>query len=108
MVTVLVPPRNSSAGRISTDHSSIRVPSETLKIPQRFPLHTLEAQRGREDNLTEYRVLGSVISDDVLPDVKPLPWRQCAVLMVLASAAVYGLGFLVVTAFDHLFKYLQL
>jgi len=58
--------------------------------------------------VTEYRVFGSVVNEDVLPDVEPLPWRQCAVVMVLASAVVYGLGFLVVTGFDHLFRYLQL
>ena len=61
-----------------------------------------------EDSVTEYRPAGSVASDEHLPEVSPLPWRQCAVLMVLSSVAVYALGFLVVTAFNHLFQYFQL
>jgi len=58
--------------------------------------------------VSEYRVFGSLASDDAAPQVSPLPWRQCAVLIVLGSAGVYGLGFLMVSAFDHLVKYFQL
>lgn len=108
MLTVLESPRNSSARRISVGRPTIKVPCETLKVLQPVASHTGQAQRCREDSVTEYRVFGPVANEDILPDVEPLPWRQCAVVMVLASVGVYGVGFLVVTAFDHLFKYLQL
>jgi len=102
MGTVLELPRNSSGQRTSSGHD--RIPSAALNLPQGFESQTAEDDAFWEHSVTEYRS----ISDDVLPDVNPLPWRQCAVLMVLASAAVYGLGFLVVAGFNHLFQYLQL
>ena len=34
--------------------------------------------------------------------VAPLPMRQCLLLIFLGSAVCYGLGFAVVTAFNHL------
>jgi hypothetical protein len=108
MATVLDLPRNSPGQRTSSGDDRTRIPSETLKIPKRLESHTAQDDTSWEDSVTEYRVSPSVISDDVLPDVNPLPWRQCAVLMVLASVAVYGLGFVIVAGFSHLFQYLQL
>ena len=108
MVAVLDYRRNSTDERISSGHGLIKVPSGILKVSQQSVAHTVQGETFREDSVTEYRALGTLISEEVLPDVNPLPWRQCAVLMVLASVAVYGLGFLVVTGFNHLFQYLQL
>ncbi len=34
--------------------------------------------------------------------VTPLPLRQCLVLIFVGSAICYGLGFAVVTAFNHI------
>ena len=34
--------------------------------------------------------------------VTPLPLRQCLLVIFLGSAVCYGLGFAVVTAFNHL------
>jgi hypothetical protein len=34
--------------------------------------------------------------------VAPLPMRQCVLLIFLGSVVCYGLGFAVVTAFNHL------
>ena len=105
MASVLDMPRSSSTRR--SGYCRIEVPTGALTVPQRFASHTLPAWCG-EDTVAENQRLGSAILEDALPHVKPLPWRQCAVLMVLGSVAVYGLGFLVVAAFNHLFAYLQL
>ena len=102
MASVLDLPRNSSRS------APARLPSGTLNLPQPSGPQTGLDDRFWEDGVTEYRVSGAVVSDDALPDVNPLPWRQCAVLMVLASLAVYGLGYGVVTVFNHLFQFLQL
>lgn len=108
MPSVVYLPRNSSRKAISSGHGISELPSEPLRVPQELPAHTAPDDMFWEDSVTEYRAAGSVASDDHLPDVNPLPWRQCAVLMVLSSGAVYALGFLVVTAFNHLFQYFQL
>lgn len=107
MGTVVDLPRRS-AKAISSGHGISKVPSEALRLPQESPEHTDQDDMFWEDSVTEYRPAGSVASDEHLPEVSPLPWRQCAVLMVLSSVAVYALGFLVVTAFNHLFQYFQL
>jgi len=39
-------------------------------------------------------------------DVKPLPWRYCALLIFLGSAACYAIGFAVVLAFNRLLSVL--
>ena len=106
MGTVLELPRNSSGQRRSAGHGAIS--AEALNLPQDLPSQTAQDDAFWEHSVTEYPVSGFVISDDALPEVDPLPWRQCAVLMVLASVAVYGVGFLIVTGFNHLFHYLQL
>jgi hypothetical protein len=108
MASVVYLPRNSSRKAISSGHGISKLPSGPLKVPQDLPAHTAPDDMFGEYTVTEYRAAGSVASDDHLPDVSPLPWRQCAVLMVLSSIAVYALGFLVVTAFNHLFQYFQL
>ena len=33
---------------------------------------------------------------DASPDLKPLPWPQCALLILLGSALCYGLGYVFV------------
>ena len=108
MPSVVELKRDSSGQRQSSGWAGVGVPPAPLKLPQPLESQTGYDDTVGEDSLAEYGVSGSVASDEVLPDVHPLPWRQCAVLMVLASAAVYGLGFLIVAAFDHLFQYLQL
>jgi len=107
MGTIVDLPRKSGKA-ISSGHGISKVPSETLRLPQESPAHTGPDDMFWEDSMTEYRPAGSVASDEHLPEVNPLPWRQCAVLMVLSSVAVYAVGFLVVTAFNHLFQYFQL
>jgi len=84
MATVLDPPRNSSARRPSSGDATAEVPSQTLNLPQPLGSQTAQDDTFWEDSVTEYRVSGSVASDDVLPHVNPLPWRQCAVLMVVS------------------------
>lgn len=50
--------------------------------------------------------LSSFIEEDALraraESVTPLPLRQCLLVIFLGSAVCYGLGFAVVTAFNHL------
>ena len=108
MGTVLELKRNSSGQGVSPGQPPFRLPTEPLKVPQALESQTVVDDTVWEDNLTEYGVSGSVAPEEILPDVAPLPWRQCAVVMVLASLAVYGVGFLIVAAFNHLFNYLQL
>ena len=38
--------------------------------------------------------------------VAPLPLRQCIVLIFIGSAVCYGLGFAMVTAFNHILSVL--
>jgi len=103
MVTVLDSPRNSSGP------ARTKLSTGPLNLPKLSgPQTRQDDDTFWEDGVTEYPASGAVVSDDALPDVNPLPWRQCAVLMVLASVAVYGLGYAVVTAFNHLFQFLQL
>ncbi len=107
MATLLEMPRNSSARRSSFGRGRIELKTEALTLPQPFGSQTPPDEIW-EETVVENRGLGSTISKDALLGVKPLPWRQCAVLMVLSSLAVYGVGFLIVAAFNHLFHYLQL
>jgi hypothetical protein len=37
----------------------------------------------------------------------PLPWRQCAPLILLGSLVFYGLGFLVAAGFHHVLAIFQ-
>ncbi len=50
--------------------------------------------------------VSSFIEEDALHNraesVTPLPLRQCLVLIFVGSAICYGLGFAVVTAFNHI------
>lgn len=42
------------------------------------------------------RVSGEAAQDEDSPEVKPLPWIHCALLILLASAFCYGLGYFVI------------
>jgi len=42
------------------------------------------------------RVSGEAARDEASPEVRPLPWIHCALLILLASAFCYGLGYLVI------------
>lgn len=42
------------------------------------------------------RVSGEAAQAEDSPDVKPLPWIHCALLILLASALCYGLGYFVI------------
>ena len=42
------------------------------------------------------RVSGEAAHDEDSPEVKPLPWIHCALLILLASALCYGLGYFVI------------
>ena len=42
------------------------------------------------------RVSGEAAQDEDAPEVKPLPWIHCALLILLASALCYGLGYFVI------------
>jgi hypothetical protein len=103
MSTLLRPPRNCSARKNRSGPDS-----ESLTIPQLPRPHTHPHDTMWEERVAHNQGLESPLSKDALAGVKPLPWRQCAALMVLASIAVYGLGFAIVSAFNHLFHYLQL
>ena len=50
--------------------------------------------------------VSSFIEEDTVyvhaQSVTPLPLRQCLLLIFLGSAVCYGLGFAMVTAFNHL------
>jgi hypothetical protein len=35
------------------------------------------------------------------PDVKPMPWLHCALVILLASALCYGLGYFVIALLIH-------
>jgi len=108
MATVLESPRNSSARRDSAGDVEFGLKTESLTFSQPSRPHTDPQNTIWEEPVANNRGLGSTTAKDALVGVKPLPWRQCAALMVLASMAVYGLGFLIVAGFNHLFHYLQL
>jgi hypothetical protein len=42
------------------------------------------------------RLSGEAAHDEDSPEVKPLPWVHCALLILLASALCYGLGYFVI------------
>ena len=107
MGTVLESPRNSSARR-HLAAEEIRLKGESLTFLQPCGTHTGPQNTIWEEPVAKNRGLGSAAAKDVLVGVTPLPWRQCAALMVLASLAIYGVGFLIVAGFNHLFHYLQL
>ena len=108
MGPVLESPRNSSARRHSARDSEIPPKGESLTFLQPSSSQSGPQNTIWEEPVARNRGLGSAGAKDALVSVKPLPWRQCAALMVLASMAVYGLGFLIVAGFNHLFHYLQL
>ena len=107
MATVLESPRNAARRNLAGD-VEIGLKAEALTFSQPCGPHTVSQHTIWEESVADNRVLGSALAKDALVGVKPLPWRQCAALMVLASLAVYGLGFLIVAGFNHLFHYLQL
>ena len=41
---------------------------------------------------------GETARDEAATDVKPLPWLHCALLMLLASALCYGIGYFAIAA----------
>jgi hypothetical protein len=75
----------------------------SLRFPQTFGFIPVRELPLREVFVAKEAVF---IEEDVLHDraeiVTPFPLRQCLLLIFLGSAVCYGLGFAVVTAFNHL------
>src|SRR5438045_2634418 len=103
MATALELAKNSAARRKLSGKVEIGFKAEALTFSQPSRPQTDSQHWIWEESVADNRVLGSGLAKDALAGVKPLPWRQCAALMVLASLAVYGLGFLIVAGFNHLF-----
>ena len=108
MATVLESPRNSNTRWNSSAEVENGLKAKALTFLQPSDPHTQSQHMIWEESVAYNRMLGSALAKDALAGDKPLPWRQCAALMILASLAVYGLGFLIVAGFNHLFHYLQL
>jgi hypothetical protein len=85
-------------GPMPKDRWSLRFPQAFGFIPVR------EAPFG--EVFVAKDAVSSYIEEDILRDraeiVTPLPFRQCLLLIFLGSAVCYGLGFAVVTAFNHI------
>ncbi len=85
-------------GPVPKDGQSLRFPQAFGSIPvQEAPFRGVFVAK---------EAVSSFIEEDALhhraESVTPLPLRQCLVLIFLGSAVCYGLGFAVVTAFNHL------
>jgi hypothetical protein len=76
----------------------------SLRFPQTFGFIPVREAPLREVFVAKEAV-SSFIEEDVLHDcaeiVTPLPLRRCLLLIFLGSAVCYGLGFAVMTAFNH-------
>ena len=76
-----------------------------LRFPQAFGSIPVREAPLREVFVAKEAV-SSFIEEDVLHNraesVTPLPLRQCLLVIFLGSAVCYGLGFAVVTVFNHL------
>ena len=76
-----------------------------LRFPQAFEFIPVQVAPFREVFVAKEAV-SSFIEEDAsrvgAESVKPLPLRQCLLVIFLGSAICYGLGFAVVTAFNHL------
>lgn len=77
----------------------------SLRFPQAFGFIPVRVAPFREVFVAR-EAASSFIEEDTLRDaaesVTPLPLRQCLMLIFLGSAFCYGLGFAMVTAFNHL------
>jgi len=78
--------------------------ARSLRFPQAFGFIPVQEAPFPEVFVGKEAV-SSLIEEDTMHDriesVTPLPLRQCLLLIFLGSAVCYGLGFAVVTAFDH-------
>ena len=76
-----------------------------LRFPQAFRFIPVQEEPMREVFVGKDAV-SSFIEEDAMrvhaQIVTPLPLRQCLLVIFLGSAVCYGLGFAVVTAFNHL------
>jgi hypothetical protein len=87
-----------SPGPMPSDRRSLRFPQAFRFIPvQETPVREVFVAK---------EAVSSFIEEDTMyvhaESVTPLPLRQCLLLIFLGSAACYGLGFAVMTAFNHL------
>jgi hypothetical protein len=77
----------------------------SLRFPQAFGFIPVSEAPIREVFVAKEAV-SSFIEEDAMriraESVTPLPLRQCLLLIFLGSAVCYGLGFAIVTAFNHL------
>jgi len=77
----------------------------SLSLPQAFGFIPVQEAPMREVFVAEEAV-SSFIEEDAIcaraESVTPLPLRQCLLVIFAGSAVCYGLGFAVVTAFNHL------
>ena len=77
----------------------------SLRFPQAFGFIPVRVAPFREVFVAKEAV-SSFIEEDTLRDgtesVTPLPLRQCLLLIFTGSAVCYGLGYAVLTAFNHL------
>ena len=77
----------------------------SLRFPQDFGFIPVREAPFREVFVAKEAV-SSFMEEDILYDraeiVTPLPLRKCLLLIFLGSAVCYGLGFAVMTAFNHL------
>jgi len=85
-------------GPVPKDGQSLRFPQAFGSIPVReAPFREVFVAKEAVSSFTEEDALHNHAES-----VTPLPLRQCLVLIFLGSAVCYGLGFAVVTAFNHL------
>jgi hypothetical protein len=77
----------------------------SLSLPQAFGFIPVQEAPMREV-LVAKEAVSSFIEEDAMraraESVTPLPLRQCLLVIFLGSAVCYGLGFAVVTVFNHL------
>jgi hypothetical protein len=83
----------------------MRGEARSLRFPQAFGFIPVSETPIREVFVGKEAV-SSFIEEDAMrvgaESVTPLPLRQCLLLIFLGSAVCYGLGFAVVTVFNHL------
>ena len=70
--------------------------AELVRGLQPEPARAAVLRMSRTESTPIGRVSGDAARDEDSPVVRPLPWIHCALLIVVASAFCYGLGYLVI------------
>jgi hypothetical protein len=80
--------------------------SSPLNLPQGLRPKAVLPLGTTEFAVSEETIPSLGLTDDAvyerLPQIAPLPSRQCVLLLSLGSLACYGLGYAVVAAFNYL------